>query len=142
MTASHTYTRGQLAAVSGVKSETIRYYESIQLLPPPKLQANNHRVYEEKHNDRLRFIRRARELGFTLAEVQGLLDLVDNQRLSCDEVKQVAESHLGDIENKINDLKNMANVLGGLVQECRGNESPQCAIIESLFAKSEIQHPR
>jgi len=141
MAVPYTYTRRQLAAVSGVKSETIRYYESIQLLQPPKRQTNNHRVYEEKHNDRLRFIRRARELGFALADVQGLLDLVDNQTLSCADVKQVAQGHLDDIENKISDLKNMANVLGGLVQECSGGESPQCAIIESLFSKSEIQRP-
>lgn len=123
-----------LAAVSGVKSETIRYYESIQLLPSPKRRANNHRLYEERHRDRLRFIRRARELGFTLAEVQGLLDLVDNQTLSCAEVKQVTQLHLEDIYNKINDLRNMAKVLNNFVRQCDGNQSPHCAIIENLFA--------
>jgi MerR family mercuric resistance operon transcriptional regulator len=105
------YFRGQLAKVSGVKAETIRYYESIQLLSPAARQTNNHRVYKDLHRDRLHFIRRARELGFTLAQVQGLLELVDSQTLSCAEVKQVTESHLHDIQEKIRDLHNMPRYL-------------------------------
>ena len=90
--------RGTLAARSGVNPETIRYYEKISLLPEPERSAGGHRAYGEHDFQRLFFIGRCREMGFSLEEIRGLLSLVDGEQVSCERVKRIADDHLRDIK--------------------------------------------
>jgi len=124
--------RGTLAQRSGVNSETIRYYETISLLPKPDRSAGGHRVYREADLQRLTFIRRCREMGFSLKEIRGLLSLVDGEQVSCKQVKNVADEHLMDIRAKISDLKKIERTLSTLSASCSGKEVPECPIIEAL----------
>lgn len=126
--------RGTLAQRSGVNSETVRYYEKIALLPPPCRSAGGHRVYQEEDLQRLCFIRRCREMGFSLEEIRGLLSLVDGRQVSCDRVKSIADEHLRDIQTKISDLRKMERTLRTLSANCSGDDVPECPIIESLQA--------
>ncbi len=124
--------RGALAKHSGVNAETIRYYENISLLPESARSAGGHRVYQEDDLQRLCFIRRCREMGFSLEEIRGLLSLVDGQQVSCKRVKKIADEQLLDIRAKIADLKRMEITLRTLSANCSGKDVPECPIIESL----------
>lgn len=124
--------RGILAKRSGINSETIRYYEKIALLPKPDRSAGGHRVYREEDLQRLTFIRRCREMGFSLEEIRGLLSLVDGEQVSCKRVKNIADEHLMDVRAKISDLKKIERTLSKLSASCSGKEVPQCPIIEAL----------
>lgn len=126
-------TRGALAARAGTHIETIRYYERIGLLPAPPRSAGGHRVYDEAHLKRLTFIRRSRELGFSVAEVRGLLELVDGGAYSCAEVRSLTLDHLAEIRRKLTDLRRMAAVLKDMAARCEGGTVPDCPIIDALF---------
>lgn len=127
-------TRGVLAQRSGVNAETIRYYEKIMLLPEPDRSGGGYRVYTEDDYQRLCFIRRCRDMGFSLEEIRGLLSLVDGEQVSCEQVKRMADNHLADIKSKIADLKKMQRTLRELSSNCSGNDVPDCPIIEALQA--------
>ena len=116
-------TRGILAAESGVKAETIRYYEKINLMPEPARTEGGHRLYEDAHLQRLRFIRRSRELGFTL---------VDGQQVSCEKVQHIADAHIKDVRAKIADLRKIERILRDMSSQCSGEDVPDCPIIELL----------
>lgn len=131
-----TYSRGQLAKITGVKGETVRYYENCGLLVPPLRSTGGHRLYTEDHLGRLIFIRRARELGFSLGQIAGLLGLADARGKNCDEVRQATETHLSDVKAKIRDLKKMERSLRDLVQQCEQNSSDDCPIIAALSASA------
>ena len=131
---SRRITRGVLAQQSAVNSETIRYYERIELMPNPMRSEGGHRLYNSNHLKRLIFIRRCRELGFSLEEIKNLLGLVDTGECSCDEVKLQTEAHLKDVQQKVRDLKKMENMLKGLVAECRNGKHSSCPIVEALYA--------
>lgn len=126
------YSRGQLAQSTGVKGETIRYYENCGLLAPPGRSAGGHRLYTEDHVVRLKFIRRARELGFSLSEITGLIRLADAGDRNCDEVRETTTTHLTDVREKIRDLRKMERTLKELVRQCDDNSSPGCPIIAVL----------
>jgi len=126
--------RGSLAEKAGVNSETIRYYEKIALMPDPPRSEGGHRQYNEKHVRRLHFIRRSRELGFSLNEVRGLLDLVDEAHFTCADVLARTIDHLKDVRRKISDLKKMERTLNKMMGECDGALRPQCPIIDALFS--------
>lgn len=126
--------RGALGQRSGVNAETIRYYEKIGLIPDPGRSSGGHRVYEEQHLQRLLFIRRCREMGFSVEDVRGLLSLVDGNQVSCEQVKRMADIHLLDIKTKIADLKKMERTLRNLSSSCTGDDVPDCPIIEALQA--------
>lgn len=126
------YTRGTLAKEAGVNLETIRFYEKIGLMPDPPRTPSGYRTYNKVHLKRLKFIRRTRELGFSNQEVKGLLDMVDGT-YACDDVKALALNNVAIIENKIVDLDRMKEALAGLASECRGGQTPECAIIDRLF---------
>jgi MerR family mercuric resistance operon transcriptional regulator len=128
------YSRGQLAKFTGVKAETIRYYEKCGLLDAPPRSAGGHRIYSERHAGRLKFIRRCRELGFVISEIDGLLSLADSQDKSCEQVRQTTAAHLTDVHDKIKDLRKIERTLKDLVRQCEGNTSPSCPIIEALFS--------
>ncbi len=125
--------RGILAKQSGVKSETIRYYEKIGLMPDPVRSSGGHRVYNKKHLQRISFIRRCRELGFNLKDVRGLLDLVDGSKYTCSEVRDYTTIHINDIKQKIRDLQKMQRTLKIMVSQCDGKLVPECPIIDALL---------
>lgn len=125
--------RGELAAHSGCNVETVRFYEKRGLLPAPPRTAGGHRDYDIEHLKRLTFIRRSRELGFTLDEIRGLLALVDGRAYSCAEVKALTLGHLQDVRQKIADLAKLDRVLSELVERCQDDHIPDCPIIDALF---------
>jgi len=124
---------GALSERAGCNIETIRYYERETLLPDPPRTEGGHRVYNEVHLKRLTFIRRSRELGFTLEEVRGLLRMVDGEHYTCAEVKSLTLDHLEDVRGKLADLKKLEKVLKQLADRCSGGETPDCPIVEALF---------
>lgn len=125
---------GKLAARTAVNLETVRYYEKVGLLPMPPRTEGGHRLYGEEHVKRLRFVRRARELGFTLEEIRALLKLADEQHPSCSKVRVVASAHLQDVRAKIADLKRMEKVLNETVARCTSRTMPDCPLLEVLFS--------
>ena len=127
------YPIGALSGRTGCAIETIRYYERIGLLPAPPRSAGGHRVYDDDNLKRLTFIRRGRTLGFTLDQVRGLLSLVDGGDFSCDEVRQLTLAHLGEIRDKIADLRRLQQTLDEMAAQCDRGELPDCPIIETLF---------
>lgn len=125
-------TIGRLSAASGCKIETIRFYERNGVLPAPPRTAGGHRVYAERHLRRLTFIRRARELGFTLDEVRVLLALADREDGTCAEVRNVTLRHLLDVRAKLADLRRLERVLSAAVAKCDGAEAAGCPILDAL----------
>jgi DNA-binding transcriptional MerR regulator len=123
---------GELAMATSTKVETVRYYEKIGLLPPPARTISNYRSYGSEHLSRLSFIRRARDLGFTLDSVRDLLDLSDQKNGSCDAVDLIATSHLESIERKIADLSSLQGELSRVLRSCRKGTIAECKIIETL----------
>jgi MerR family mercuric resistance operon transcriptional regulator len=126
-------TRGELAAQTGCNIETIRYYERIGLLPPPPRSRGGHRLYGDELRKRLGFIRRSRDLGFTLDETRGLLRLVDGGNYTCAQVEALAREHVRGIERKISDLRKLKRALETMASQCNGGTVPVCPIIDALF---------
>lgn len=124
--------RSQIAEKTGVHLETVRYYETIGLLPDPPRGAGGQRLYGDAHVKRLSFIRRSRELGFTLDEIRALLVLVDGHSFTCREVKAMAVHHIGDIREKIADLRRMERLLKDMAAKCDEGDVPECAIVDAL----------
>jgi MerR family mercuric resistance operon transcriptional regulator len=126
---------GELSRRAGCNIETIRYYERVGLLPRPSRSASRYRLYDGDDVNRLTFVRRARELGFTLDEVRALLALsVDQGKDTCAEVRQVAAAHLADVRTKIADLRAMERVLADAVRRCDAGELSSCPVIDALSA--------
>jgi len=124
--------RGDVARRTGCNLETIRYYEKIGLLLEPARNANSYRIYDDTHVRRLRFILRGRELGFSIEDIRGLLDLVDGGTQTCAEVKTRTEHHLTDVRTKIADLRRIETILAKTAAQCSGDEAPECPILEAL----------
>lgn len=123
---------GEASAASGVSVKMVRYYEQIGLLPPTQRTEAGYRVYDSDAIHRLRFIRRARDLGFRMAEIERLLALWgDDQRASAD-VKAVALSHVAELERKIAEMTAMKRTLEHLAHHCHGDHRPHCPILEDL----------
>jgi Cu(I)-responsive transcriptional regulator len=125
-------TIGALAKKTGTKVETIRYYERICLLEAPRRTSGNYRVYGDEHLGRLSFIRRARDLGFSIEQVRELLSLADQRSRSCAGVDAIARQHLADVERKIADLNAMRRELSTIIDNCRSNVIADCRIIGAL----------
>lgn len=123
---------GEAAAASGCHLETVRYYERIGLLPAPPRTSGGYRDYRPADVDRLRFVSRGRDLGFSLPEIRSLLRLAENEALSCQEVDQLARGHLKDIRTRLDDLQRMASELERVIHSCDGGECGQCTILETL----------
>ncbi|KRW58480.1 Cu(I)-responsive transcriptional regulator [Pseudomonas sp. TTU2014-080ASC] len=123
---------GQAARRSGLSAKMIRYYESIDLLPAARRTDSGYRLYTEQDLHRLAFIKRSRDLGFSLADVGQLLALwEDRQRASAD-VKALAQGHIDELERKINELSSLRDTLKDLIQHCQGNDRPDCPILKDL----------
>lgn len=125
--------RAELARRTGANLETVRYYEKIGLLPEPRRTAAGYRSYDAMHEQRVRFVLRSRELGFSLDEIRALLRLVDERDQPCAEARAVAVTHLQDVRAKIADLKRMERVLKDVVAQCGDGTLPECPLIETLF---------
>ena len=119
---------------AGLQPSAIRYYERIGLMPKPPRSGGGHRVYGATHVKRLGFIRRARELGFSLDEVRDLLGLARGHSLTCADVKALTEQHIAGIKRKVTDLRRLERVLEQLAAQCHGNKVPDCPILEALAA--------
>jgi len=126
---------GQLSNRTGCNIETIRYYEKIGLLPAPPRTAGGHRVYRGDHAQRLGFIRRSRELGFSLDEVRALLDLSDGGEYDCGKVREITLHHLRGVKARIRDLRRLERTLTTISNECEGGVAPNCPILESLSGR-------
>jgi MerR family transcriptional regulator, mercuric resistance operon regulatory protein len=131
-------TIGRLAHHSGVNVETIRYYERIGLVRSPPRSAGGHRHYARADLERLAFVRRGREFGFSLDEVRSLLALAERGR-SCGEARAITLGHLERIRAKIADLERMAEVLEATAAACAGGSVPDCPIIEVLGGGRQVE---
>ena len=120
------------AEASGCHLETIRYYERIGLLPQPDRTGSGYRVYGSADIERLRFIARGRDLGFSLEEIRSLLQLAGDEGLCCVDVDRLARSHLADIRTRLADLQRMASELERVIASCQGGQRGQCTILSTL----------
>src|SRR5215813_4879073 len=123
---------GKLSRLSGVNIETIRYYERIKMLPSPPRTASGRRVYGSTHLRTLAFIRRARELGFSIEEIRALMRLGGPEKATCREVREIAAHHLEDIRAKLDDLKKLERLLARTVAQCSGTSAPDCPVLDIL----------
>jgi len=128
-------TIGDLSKRTGTIVETIRYYEKIGILPMPARTSSGRRIYDQGDLQRLSFVRRSRELGFTQNQVRGLLGFVDTNEFSCEDVKELTLEHLSEVRRKIDDLKKMETVLADMAAQCMGGNIPDCPIIDALYAQ-------
>jgi MerR family mercuric resistance operon transcriptional regulator len=124
-------TIGALSERTGVNVETIRYYEREGLLPRAPRTAGGHRVFNEVHLQRLIFLRRSRQLGFSGTEVRALLRLVDGG-YTCGEVQELTLRHLADVRERIADLGRLEKTLATISSKCEGGTVPDCPIIDAL----------
>jgi len=127
------WTIGQLAKAVGVNIQTVRYYERLKLLSPSARRPSGYRLYGQEEERRLRFIKNAQALGFTLHEIEELLDLRVSSKARCGDVQRRAEAKLRHVEAKVRDLQALARSLRNLIQTCRaGQPTDRCPILQSL----------
>jgi Cu(I)-responsive transcriptional regulator len=131
---------GEVAAASGVSSKMIRHCEAIGLLRPAARKENAYRDYGGHDVHELRFIGRARKLGFSIAEISALLALWRDKGRSSREVKQVAAAHLADLEQRIAEMQGMASTLHELVRSCHGDDRADCPILDDLEGAAKRAH--
>ena len=127
---------GAAARACDLPPKTIRYYEDIGLVTPDRRE-NSYRDYSDDHVHKLRFIQRARSLGFSVEDCRQLLSLYEDRSRASAHVKDLAQEHLTEIERKISELSSMRDVLNRLVTSCRGDDRPDCPIIDNLAKKQE-----
>jgi len=128
----NSFSIGALAKATGTKVETVRWYERVGLLPAPARTSGNYRTYGAAHLGRLSFIRRARDLGFSLDQIRALLDIAEQQDRSCEAVDVIAREHLDEVDRKIADLQALRRELDFLIGQCRRGKVAECRIIEAL----------
>jgi MerR family transcriptional regulator, mercuric resistance operon regulatory protein len=123
---------GELSDRTGVNIETIRYYERVGLFPAPPRTRGKHRAYDEWHVRRLAFIRRSRDLGFSLDDIRALLQLAEGDDDACTTTKSIALRHLADIHSKIMSLKRLERALRDMTDACAPGAQHSCPIIDAL----------
>lgn len=126
------YGIGKAAELSGITPKMIRHYESLELIPKATRTAGDYRVYTPADIHTLRFIRRARSLGFSMDEIGTLLGLWRNQRRASEQVKRLATKHIAELDSKIADLQSMRAALAELAAHCHGDARPDCPILADL----------
>ena len=131
---------GDASKATGVSAKMIRHYESIGLIPQADRRDSNYRDYSHHDLHRLGFIRRARDLGFSIEEIRELLKLWGDKSRSSKSVKSLAMGHIADLDAKIHLLHEMRDTLATLADACDGNHRPDCPIIESLEGKLTVEH--
>jgi MerR family copper efflux transcriptional regulator len=127
-------TIGEVATRTDVPPKTIRYYENIGLIKPPERLENRYRTYGETDVQTLRFIHRARSLGFSLKDISALLALYQDRKRASREVKRLALEHVGELDRKIAELTAIRNAISELAERCHGNDRPDCPILDELEA--------
>lgn len=136
MTVSHDsserFNIGEAATRSGVSAKMIRHYESLGLLPTVARTDSGYRQYSDREVHTLRFIRRARDLGFSMAEIAELVQLWQNPRRASSNVKRIALSHIADLDRRMEEMAQMRATLQRLADCCRGDQRPDCPILEDL----------
>jgi MerR family mercuric resistance operon transcriptional regulator len=125
-------TIGKLSELTGVNIETIRYYERTRVLAAPPRTGSGRRVYGRSDVRTLAFLRRARELGFSLDDIRALLRLGGPEKAPCREVRAIAMHHLDDIRGKISDLRKLERLLAKTVAQCTGTVAPDCPVLDIL----------
>ena len=125
---------GDIARLSGVQIETIRYYERIGVAPKPGRTKGGHRTYSSDQLNRFTFIRRSRDLGFSLTEIRTLLDLIDGDQMTCEEVHGITMQHLSNVRQKLADLRRLERALREMASQCSNGKVPECPIVDTLFA--------
>lgn len=125
-------TIGQLARQTGTKAETIRYYEKIGLLQPPLRSDGNYRYYSAQDQRRLSFVRRARELGFSIEQIRELIALGEQREHECSSVDDVVRAHITDIARRIRDLQALQGELERMIGNCPGGRVADCRVLEAL----------
>jgi Cu(I)-responsive transcriptional regulator len=128
---------GEAAARSGVSAKMVRHYESLGLLAGVPRTEAGYRRYGERELHQLRFIRHARDLGFSMAEIAELLKLWSNRRRASADVKRIAQAHIGELDRKLAELAAMRATLQHLVHCCAGDERPDCPILDELAAPAK-----
>jgi MerR family mercuric resistance operon transcriptional regulator len=123
---------GALSRLTGVHIETIRYYERVGMLPAPPRTEAGRRTYDKSHQRMLGFIRRARDLGFSLDEIRALMDLDGSGRATCAEVREIASLHLVSVRAKLADLARLEAILSETIAQCTGNLTPKCPVLNIL----------
>ncbi len=123
---------GQAAGQTGISAKMIRYYESIRLLDTSQRTESGYRVYHERDLHALRFIRRARDLGFSLKQIDTLMALWRDKSRASAEVKRLTNEHIAELERKATELQEMAATLKNLADHCHGDKRPDCPILDSL----------
>jgi DNA-binding transcriptional MerR regulator len=123
---------GKLAALTGVKIPTIRFYEQNGLVPSPPRSEGQQRRYDESAVRRLHFVRHARELGFSVEDIRQLLTLSEQPTMSCDAAMEIARHHLGQVEGKIARLRLIRSELKRMIEACSGGSAAQCRILDAL----------
>lgn len=126
---------GQASRTTGVSTKMIRYYESVGLIRPADRTDSNYRDFGERDINELRFIRRARNLGFSVAEIGKLLALWRDNARPSREVKEMAEKHVADLDARITEMQAMADTLRHLARNCAGDDRPECPILVDLSAQ-------
>jgi MerR family mercuric resistance operon transcriptional regulator len=129
------YSIGELASAADCKVETVRYYEKTALMPTPSRTEGGHRFYVFDHLKRLVFIRRSRELGFSIEQINKLLKLVDEPNHTCGEVKALTMLQSREVQKKINDLKRLQKALNSITASCKGKNYSieNCPIVNALY---------
>ena len=131
---------GQVSSRSGIPAKTIRYYESVGLLPEAERAPNGYRRYRDRDLETLRFIQRARGLGFSVRDVADLLNLWrDRDRASAD-VKALARKHIAEIDERLQQLQSVRNTLTALVERCHGDDRPDCPILDDIAGERAPDH--
>jgi len=132
---------GSLAERTGVSPKTIRYYESVSLLPRAERQSNGYRTYSSSDVATVNFIHRARNLGFSIKQVAALLELWQDKNRASADVKALALAHIGEIEERIGELEALRLTLVDLTEHCHGDQRPDCPILDGLAGTEEGGHP-
>lgn len=128
---------GQASKASGVSAKMIRYYEQTGLIPAASRTASGYRDYSDTEVHMLRFVRRARDLGFSVPEIGDLLGLWRDETRQSSEVKRLAQGHVEALQSKIGGLQDMVRTLSQLIDSCRGDDRPHCPILQRLEADQE-----
>ena len=123
---------GTVAERSGVPAKTIRYYEDVGLLPVAERAENGYRLYRQRDVDILRFVQRARKLGFSIKDVESLLALWQDRKRASAGVRTLAKEHVAEIDRRIDELQSMRSTLTNLIHRCHGDDRPDCPILDNL----------
>lgn len=135
------YNIGQAARLTGITAKMIRHYEQLRLIPKAARSANDYRTYGDKELHMLKFIRRARTLGFSIKAIANLLNLWQNQRRASAEVKDMALKHIQELDQRIAELQTMKAALTQLTLRCHGDDRPDCPILDDL-AEAQVSPSR